>query len=141
MKKFLAFLSVVLFFFSSAGIVRANEDPPIRVAVGEEEVIKEDYYAGGDIMELDGKFEKDVYIVQPYKVGTKTNTSLAMVIPSKIVKSQKIDPSTIFVIRTEETERKIILERIDIPSLRERVVSVGKSSEASSQQIPTSQLP
>ncbi len=85
--------------------------------------------------------EKDVYIVQPYKVGTKVNTSLAMIIPAKIVKKHNIDPSTIFVIRTdEETERKIILERIDIPSQRGRVVSVGESSEASNQQIPTTQI-
>lgn len=85
--------------------------------------------------------EKDVYIVQPYKVGTKTNASLAMIIPAKIVKSHKLDPSTIFVIRAEESERKIILERIDIPSRRGRVVSVGESSEASSQQIPTTYVP
>ena len=85
---------------------------------------------------------KNVYVVQPYKVGgTKAKNSLAMIIPSKIVKGHNIDPSTIFVIRTEEeNKRKIILERIDIPSQRGRVVSVGESSEASGQQIPTTQL-
>ena len=84
---------------------------------------------------------KNVYVVQPYKVGgTKAKNSLAMIIPSKIVKGHKIDESTIFIIRTEENERKIILERIDIPSQRETVVSVGKSSVASSQQIPTTQI-
>ena len=85
---------------------------------------------------------KNVYVVQPYKVGgTKAKNSLAMIIPSKIVKGHKIDESTIFIIRTEENERKIILERIDIPSQRETVVvSVGKSSEASSQQIHTTQI-
>lgn len=85
--------------------------------------------------------EKDVYIVQPYKVGTKTKQSLAMVIPANIVKSHKLDPSTIFVIRTEESEKKIILERIEIPSKRGKVASVGESSEASNQQIPTTYVP
>ena len=84
---------------------------------------------------------KNVYVVQPYKVGgTKAKNSLAMIIPSKIVKGHEIDESTIFIIRTEENERKIILERIDIPSQRGRVVSVGKSSEASIQQTPTTQI-
>ena len=84
---------------------------------------------------------KNVYVVQPYKVGgTKAKNSLAMIIPSKIVKGHKIDESTIFIIRTEENERKIILERIDIPSQRGRGVSVGESSEASTQQIPTTQI-
>jgi hypothetical protein len=81
--------------------------------------------------------EKDYYIVQPYKVGTKTNASLAMIIPAKIVKSHNLDPSTIFVIRTAESERKIILEKIEIPSKIGKVVSVGKSCEDSSQQIST----
>ena len=85
--------------------------------------------------------EKDVYVIQPYKVGTKAKESLAVIIPSKIVKDCKIDPSTIFVIRTKESEKKIILERIGIPSQRGRVVSVGESSEASSQQISTTQIP
>ena len=87
--------------------------------------------------------DKDVYPVQPFKVGTKTKTSLALIIPSKIVKRNNIDPSTIFVIRTEENDRKIILERIDIdiPSKRKKVVSVGKSSEASDQLITTLQIP
>ena len=77
--------------------------------------------------------EKDVYVVQPYKVGTKSSTSLAIIIPSIIVKSHKIDPSTIFIIR-KENGRKIIMEKIDIAD-ENVVVSADKSLAASSQQI------
>ncbi|HEX5186959.1 MAG TPA: hypothetical protein VFV86_08725 [Nitrososphaeraceae archaeon] len=82
--------------------------------------------------------DKNIHLVQPYKVGTKTKKSLAMIIPSKIVKSHKIEPSTIFIIRSDENKDKIILEMIDISS-KKVVASVDKSSEASSQQISTTQ--
>jgi hypothetical protein len=57
-----------------------------------------------------------------------------MIIPSRIVKEQELNTSTIFVIRAENKER-IILERISTTS--EKQVSVEESVEASTQQIPS----
>jgi hypothetical protein len=42
---------------------------------------------------------KDQFLVQPYWTGTKKSKSLVLVIPSPIVKSNKINPSTGFILR------------------------------------------
>jgi hypothetical protein len=42
---------------------------------------------------------KNFYAVQPYKVGTRSGKSLAMIIPARFAKENQIDVSTIFVIK------------------------------------------
>jgi len=53
------------------------------------------------------------YIIQPYLAG-KNQSSLAMIVPSKIVKEHNIDPSTVlFLLRSDgfnELKLKIIRE-------------------------------
>ncbi|CAN5625402.1 hypothetical protein BH23THE1_BH23THE1_27520 [soil metagenome] len=42
---------------------------------------------------------KDEYLVQPYPVGPKNSKSMAIIIPSPIVKKFSINPSTGFVMK------------------------------------------
>jgi hypothetical protein len=42
---------------------------------------------------------KEEFLVQPYWTGTKTSKSLVLVIPSPVVKLNKINPSTGFILR------------------------------------------
>lgn len=44
---------------------------------------------------------KKLFWTSPYKVGASRFNSLALVIPAKIVKDQKIDTSTIFLVKPE----------------------------------------
>lgn len=46
--------------------------------------------------------QRNVHFVQPYYVGTKDRKSLAVIIPSQIVKDQNIDTSTAFAIRVAD---------------------------------------
>lgn len=69
------------------------------------------------------------YIIQPYSIG-KGKKSLAMILPSKVVKSLKIDPLSIFlllnvkgvddiqlkIIRKEDLDKKNTTENIMIPA-------------------------
>jgi hypothetical protein len=75
---------------------------------------------------------KSTFVIQPYRVGSKMGRSLAVVIPSKIVKEQQIDTSTIFVARSDCNE-KIILEKIAL--LNEKAIPAAKSFQASIQQV------
>ena len=79
------------------------------------------------------KNEKSVFAIQPYKVGSKIGNSLAIVIPSKIVKERQIDTSTIFLARCDFNEN-IVLEKFT--SLKEKMIPADKSLDASTQQVP-----
>jgi hypothetical protein len=72
-----------------------------------------------------------VFSIQPYKVGTRNGKSLALIIPAKIVKEQKINTSTVFLIKPEE--KRIILERINLSE--EISIPANKSFQASGQQV------
>ena len=74
---------------------------------------------------------KKIFSTSPYKVGTKRSTSLALVIPAQIVREQKIDPSTIFIVKTETN--RIILEQINFP--QQKIITADKSFQASGQQL------
>jgi antitoxin component of MazEF toxin-antitoxin module len=76
--------------------------------------------------------EKRIFAIQPYKVGSKIGNSLAVVIPSKIVKEQHIDTSTILLARCDSNE-KIVLEKIAL--LNEKMIPADKSFHASTQQV------
>jgi|tagenome__1003787_1003787.scaffolds.fasta_scaffold20988496_5 hypothetical protein len=43
------------------------------------------------------------FLKQPYPVGSKNSKSLAVVIPSEIVKKNKIDTSTVFALKCIKT--------------------------------------
>ena len=72
-----------------------------------------------------------VFSIQPYRVGTRNGKSLALIIPAKIVKEQKINTSTVFLIKPEE--KRIILERINLSE--ETSIPANKSFQASGQQV------
>jgi hypothetical protein len=50
------------------------------------------------------------HVIQPYKVGSKTGKSIAVVIPHDIVEQYKIDPSSIIILKTDKLTKKITLE-------------------------------
>jgi hypothetical protein len=63
---------------------------------------------------------KLIFVAQPYWVGNREGKSLAVIIPSPIVKESKIDPTTIF--RIHSNIDQLILERI--PSIDKKLESV-----------------
>jgi hypothetical protein len=77
---------------------------------------------------------KNFYVVQPYKVGTRSGKSIAMIIPAGFAKENHIDVSTIFVIkRLEDKTGNIVFQRVNCEN--EKMISTGKSLGAPSQQI------
>ena len=73
-------------------------------------------------------------MVQPYKVGTRSGKSLAMIIPAGFAKENHIDVSTIFVIKKlEDKTGNIVFQRVNCEN--ERMISAGKSLGAPSQQV------
>lgn len=80
---------------------------------------------------------KTLFSTSPYRAGAAGSNTMVIVIPAKIVKDQKIDTSTIFLVKPEGN--RIILEKISISE--EKKVSADESLEASSQQKPTTQIP
>jgi len=71
------------------------------------------------------------YLICPYSVG-KNKTSLAMVLPSQVVKSLKIDPLSIFLLLrvkgNDELELKIIREE-DLAKKEEMSSSLSSTIE------------
>jgi antitoxin component of MazEF toxin-antitoxin module len=61
-------------------------------------------------------YERNVYVVQPYKVGTKERKSLAIVIPAQVVKEYSFNPSTVFALNVEKD--KITLRTLDMDTER-----------------------
>ena len=55
---------------------------------------------------------RKMHIVRPYKVGSKTGKSIALVIPREIVRQYGINPSSLVILRTDDVPRKITLQAI-----------------------------
>jgi hypothetical protein len=78
----------------------------------------------------------ELYVVRPYKVGTKNGKSLAMIIPAGFARDNHIDTSTIFILKNEDSKiGKIILQRIRDIGDEKSMTPAGESLEASNQQI------
>ena len=78
---------------------------------------------------------KDVYIVQPYKVGSSKGKSLAIIVPAELVKEYKIGISTILALSPDYGREKITIQTITRISDRfEKMTPAGESFEASIQQ-------
>jgi antitoxin component of MazEF toxin-antitoxin module len=56
---------------------------------------------------------KSLYALQPYKVGSKERKSLAIIIPSKVVKQCNVDASTVFTLQVDEDKKRLMLQMID----------------------------
>jgi hypothetical protein len=55
---------------------------------------------------------KNIYAIQPYEVGSKERKSLAIVIPAQITKKYKIDTSTIFALKADDSTRIVTLQTV-----------------------------
>jgi hypothetical protein len=72
----------------------------------------------------------ELYVVRPYKVGTKNG------IPAGFARDNHIDTSTIFILKNEDSKiGKIILQRIKDIEDEKSMTPAGESFEASNQQI------
>jgi hypothetical protein len=74
---------------------------------------------------------KKIFSTSPYKVGTSGSNSLALVIPAQIVREQKIDTATIFLVKQED--KRIILEKINFSD--EKIMPADKGFQSSGQQV------
>jgi hypothetical protein len=54
-------------------------------------------------------FLRNVYVTQPYLVGSKGRKSLAIIIPARLVKDYDVNTSTIFAARAEKKTNRIIM--------------------------------
>jgi antitoxin component of MazEF toxin-antitoxin module len=80
---------------------------------------------------------KDLYIVQPYKVGK----SLGMIMPADLAKEYKIGISTILALSPDDTKQKITIQTIARVSDRfEKMIPAGESFEASTQRVSSSEI-
>jgi hypothetical protein len=74
-------------------------------------------------------YNKEQYIIQPYRVG-KERRSVAMIVPSKVVKTLKIDPATNLVLlkirAPDGLELKILREDQLIGKEEKKVMPVEK---------------
>ena len=74
---------------------------------------------------------KRVYSTSPYRGGSTGSNTMIMVIPAPIVKDQKIDPSSIFLVKSEAN--RIIIEKVNFSEVK--TIPDGKSFQASGQQV------
>lgn len=82
---------------------------------------------------------KDVYIVQPYKVGSATGKSLAIIVPAELVKEYKIGISSVLALCPDNRREKITIQTITrIADRSEKMIPTGESFEASTQQVSSS---
>lgn len=77
---------------------------------------------------------KERYAVQPFPVGPK-KTSLAFIIPAKVIQECKINPSTIFAVQLDKERKTLTLQMIDDPYLSERMIPVGESLGTANQHV------
>ena len=56
---------------------------------------------------------KSIYIIQPYRVGSKNAESLALIIPAKVRKQANISTSTVFTLKIDENTKRITLQTIN----------------------------
>lgn len=78
---------------------------------------------------------KEVYVIQPYLVGSKHAKSLAVIIPAQVAKQYNISTETAFALRTKSHTRQITLQILEeMMESCENMMPADKSFEASSQQ-------
>jgi len=81
---------------------------------------------------------KSVYVLQPYYVGSKRGKSLALIIPSKIVKKFHLNVSTVFALSTDEIAKGITLKSIsDLDNKEETELENSKQKIEVEQMLET----
>jgi antitoxin component of MazEF toxin-antitoxin module len=80
---------------------------------------------------------RDVYIVQPYNVGSKKSKSLALVIPAKVVRQYRIDTSTAFALKANSETNLITLRQTRYLETEDQkqLKPTGQGFEISTQQV------
>ena len=84
---------------------------------------------------------KEIFIIQPYLVGSKRAKSLAVIIPAQIAKECNINTSTAFSLRVDRQTKVMTLNIIDTTTNKFQkhiMTPIGESLEASSQQVSSS---
>lgn len=71
---------------------------------------------------------KNVYLIQPYEVGSKKGKSLAVILPVDVRKQCDIYPSTILTLRVDGKTKSITLQDV-------MAATAGQSVEPSAQQM------
>ncbi|MGD9533390.1 MAG: hypothetical protein AB7V56_06440 [Candidatus Nitrosocosmicus sp.] len=74
-------------------------------------------------------------MVQPYLVGSKNSKSVAVIIPSDIVKKCEIDTSTVFMVKYDNTA--ILLQFMNIDN-ENKLIHVDTSLESKDQHVTIS---
>jgi hypothetical protein len=81
---------------------------------------------------------KELYVLQPFEVGSRKAKSLALVIPAKVVKECSIGTSTVFALSTNPSTKRIVLQQTPYPVEEKKpdqaVIAVGDRLKASCQQ-------
>jgi hypothetical protein len=70
---------------------------------------------------------RDIYLLQPYYVGTKKYKSLALCLPAEVVREAKISPSTGFALRIDTLTKKVKLDSIDTFDFEKYLASTSAS--------------
>jgi hypothetical protein len=87
---------------------------------------------------------KRIYVLQPYRVGSRNGKSLAMVIPAEVAKVCNIDESTVFALRVDSSREHITLESINeinesnrekSETIHETIPAEGSSQTTSNQLV------
>ena len=78
---------------------------------------------------------KEIYAIQPYQVGSNKSKSLAVILPKRITEDWNIDSSTIFSLKIDKKNKILILKSIKDEVSNKNIVTVDKSSVATSQQL------
>jgi hypothetical protein len=58
---------------------------------------------------------KELYVLQPYEVGSRTAKSLALIIPAKVARECGIGISTVFALSTNPSTKRVVLQQIPYP--------------------------
>jgi len=57
---------------------------------------------------------RNVYVIQPYEVGTKERKSLAIIIPAQVAREYEVSKSTILALRINEKGRNFTLQKVNM---------------------------
>jgi len=54
---------------------------------------------------------KELYVLQPYEVGSRKAKSLALIIPAKVVKECDIGTSTVFALSANPSTKRVVMQQ------------------------------
>lgn len=77
---------------------------------------------------------KDIHVIQPFRVGSKEKTSLAIILPSRLVKEHGLNISTVLAVRFDSKSNNLILKPIDVNESENKKMSAGQRFEPLAQQ-------